>query len=182
MPSILTEADRKVLRYFNKHGFNNVKLTLFVMEQTCTWEQVLELEQYLIDTLTPNLNVDLVAGGYCGYHTPMSEEARNILRKLRGIPIYVYDTTTKSLIFLSDSKQWLYSNIGIHHVYLDNCLSNGNLYLNRFLFSLDFISELPSENILTSDIFISLVNSTRLHYAPNQPASVKIKAENVNHP
>ena len=61
-------------------------------------------------------------------------------------------------------------------------MSNGNLYLNRFLFSLDFISELPYENILTSDIFISLVNSTRLHYAPNQPASVKIKAENVNHP
>lgn len=182
MPSILTRADRKVLRYFNKHGFNNVKLTLFVMESTYSWEQVLELEQYLINTLTPSLNVDLVAGGYCGYHAPMSIEARDILRKLRGTPIYVYDTTTKSLIFMSDSKQWLYTNIGIHHVSLDNCLDNGNLYLNRFLLSLDFISEFPYENILTSYIFISFINSIRTQYVPIQPASKSIKAENINQP
>ena len=70
MPSILAKADRRVLRYFNKYGFNNVKLTLFVVEPTCSWEQVIELEQYLIDTLTSSLNVDLVAG--YGYHTPIS--------------------------------------------------------------------------------------------------------------
>ena len=90
MPSILAKADRRVLRYFNKYGFNNVKLTLFVVEPTCSWEQVIELEQYLIDTLTPSLNVDLVAGGYCGYHTPMSEEARNVLRKLRAGRAHTY--------------------------------------------------------------------------------------------
>lgn len=182
MPSILARADRKVLRYFNKHGFNNVKLTLFIIESNCSWKQVLELEQYLIDTVMPSLNVDLVAGGYCGYHNPMSQEARYILRKLRGIPIYVYDTTTKSLIFMSDSKEWLYSNIGTHHVPLDNCLDNGNLYLNRFLLSLDFISEFPYESILTPDNFISLVNSVKSEYIPKQPASISIKAENVIHP
>ena len=90
MPSILSKADRRILRYFNKYGFNNVKLTLFVVEPTCSWEQVIELEQYLIDTLTPSLNVDLVAGGYCGYHTPMSEEARNVLRKLRAGRAHTY--------------------------------------------------------------------------------------------
>ena len=90
MPSILAKADRRVLRYFNKYGFNNVKLTLFVVEPACSWEQVIELEQYLIDTLTPSLNVDLVAGGYCGYHTPMSEEARNVLRKLRAGRAHTY--------------------------------------------------------------------------------------------
>jgi hypothetical protein len=105
MPSILARTDRKVLRYFNKYGFNNVKLTLFIMDSTSSWEQVLELEQYFIDTLLPNLNVDLVAGGYNGYRSPMSQEARNLLRKLRGTPIYIYDTMTKSLIFVSDSKQ-----------------------------------------------------------------------------
>jgi len=60
-----------------------------------------------IDLISPNLNVDLVAGGYNGYHTPMSLEARDILRKLRGTPIYIYDTFTKSLIFLFDSIQLL---------------------------------------------------------------------------
>lgn len=182
MPSILARTDRKVLRYFNKYGFKNVKLTLFIMDSTSSWEQVIELEQYFIDTLLPSLNVDLVAGGYNGYHSPMSQEARNQLRKLRGTPIYIYDTMTKSLIFVSDSKQWLYTNIGIHHISLNNCISNGNLYLNRFYLTLDFISEYPYEDILSSDSLISLVESVRVQYDPKQPASKSVKAENVIKP
>ena len=182
MPSILARSDRKVLRYFNKYGFSNVKLTLFIMEPSSSWKQVIELEQYFIDTLSPSLNVDLVAGVYNGYHSPMSQEARDLLRKLRGTPIYIYDTHTKSLIFISDSKQWLYINIGIHHISLNNCIANGSLYLNRFLLTLDFISEYPYEDILTEDSLISLVNSVRVQYKPNQPASKSVIAENVIHP
>jgi len=182
MPSILQKSDRKVLRYFNKHGFNNVKLTLFILESTATWEQIIELEQYYIDFISPNLNVDLVAGGYNGYHTPMSLFARNLLRKLRGTPIYFYDTITKSLIFISDSKQWLYSNINIHNVTLENCLNNGNLYLNRFYLSLDIISEFPYESIITNDEMILLIKNVRSQYIPDQPASKMVLAENVNHP
>lgn len=181
-PSILARSDRKVLRHFNKYGFNNVKLTLFIMESLSTWEQLIELEQYFIDTLSPSLNVDLVAGGYNGYHSPMSQEARDLLRKLRGTPIYIYDTITKSLIYMSDSKQWLYTNIGIHHVSLDNCISNGNLYLNRFYLTLDFISEYPYENILSSNRLISLIESVRVQYNPKQPASKSVIAENIIKP
>ena len=112
-PSILNKADRKVLRYFKANGFKNVKLTLLILNSDATWEQAIELEQYYIDILSPKLNVDIVAGGYNGYHTPMSEEAKDRLRKLRGTPIYLYDTFTTSLIFISDSKQWLYDNIKI---------------------------------------------------------------------
>ena len=182
MPSILTRSDRKVLRYFNKYGFTNVKLTLFIMEQTSSWEQIIELEQYFLDTLSPSLNVDLVAGGYNGYHTPMSPEARDSLRKLRGIPLYIYDTITKSLIFVSDSKQWLYQNIGIHYKSLDNCIDNGSLYLNRFYLSLDFISEYPYEAILTSNSLVELVDSVRAQYTPKQPTSKGVYAENIIHP
>lgn len=63
------------------------------------------LEQKYIDLLSPILNVDPVAGGYNGYHTPKSSEARDKLRKLRGTPIYIYDTFSKTLIYISDSKQ-----------------------------------------------------------------------------
>jgi hypothetical protein len=61
------------------------------MNEKATLEQVVELEQYFIDTLKPNLNVDLVASS-SGYHDPMSAEARERLRKHRGggIPIYIY--------------------------------------------------------------------------------------------
>lgn len=90
MPSILAKADRRVIRYFNKHGRlrqKNVKLTLLILSTSATWDQVIDLEQGLrLNLMYPNLNVDLVAGGYYGYHThtPMSTGARNILRKLRG--------------------------------------------------------------------------------------------------
>src|SRR5258708_556039 len=35
-PSILARSDRTVLRHFNQHGINNVKLTLFIMESWST--------------------------------------------------------------------------------------------------------------------------------------------------
>ena len=182
MPSILAKADRKVIRYFNKYGFSKVKLSLFILEPNSTWEQIIELEQYYIDSLSPTLNVDLVAGGYNGYHQAMSKEARDRLRKLRGTVIYLYDANTKSLIYVSDSKEWLYKNIGIHNVSLHNCLIDGNLYLNRFYFSLDIISEFPYESLLNNQDLISLIEVVRSEYKPNQPKSKKIYAENMNNP
>jgi hypothetical protein len=67
----------------------------------------------------------------------MSEEARIKLRKLRGQVFYVYDTSTKTLIFIFDSRKWqfAYDNINIDHRTLNNCLYEGYLYLNRFMFS-----------------------------------------------
>ena len=182
MPSILNKADRKVLRYFKANGFKNVKLTLLILNSDATWEQAIELEQYYIDLLSPKLNVEKIAGGYNGYHAPMSQEAIDRLRKLRGKTVYLYDTVTKSLIFISDSKQWLYNNINIHHVSLDNCLDNAKLFLDRFLFSNDIISEFPYESILTEQELISLIETVKTQYKPNQPKSKAILAENVVNP
>lgn len=182
MPSILAQSNRRVLRYFSKYGFSNVKLTLFIMDPSCTWEQIIELEQYFIDLLSPVLNVDLVAGGYSGFHTPMSQEARDKLRKSRGTRIYIYDTKTKSLIHVSDAKQWLYSNLKIDHRTLDNCLLNGVLYLNRFYFSLEAIIEYPLESLISEQDLVSLVETCKSQLTPNQPASKKILAENFLYP
>jgi hypothetical protein len=32
MPSILSKTDRRVLRYFNKYGFKDVKLSLYILD------------------------------------------------------------------------------------------------------------------------------------------------------
>lgn len=61
MPSILKTKARRVLRYLNKYGFANIKLTIYIMKENSSLEQVVELEQHFIDILKPNLNVDLVA-------------------------------------------------------------------------------------------------------------------------
>ena len=75
MPSILNTKARRVLRYLNKHGFDNINLTVYIMEIKSDLSQIIALEQYLIDTLKPNLNVDLVASS-SGYHEPMGQEIR----------------------------------------------------------------------------------------------------------
>jgi hypothetical protein len=45
MPSILSKADRYVLRYFRKHGFQNVTLVLLILEPGSTAEMAVALEQ-----------------------------------------------------------------------------------------------------------------------------------------
>ena len=83
------------------------------MDEKVSLEQVVELEQYFIDTLKPNLNVDLIASS-SGYHDPMSMEARERLRKQRGIPVYVYKADDFTLLYVFDSKQQMYDSIIIH--------------------------------------------------------------------
>jgi hypothetical protein len=73
MPSILKTKARRVLRYLNKHGFNDMKLTIYIMNENSNLEQVVELEQHFIDNLKPNLNVDLLASS-SGYPEPMAQE------------------------------------------------------------------------------------------------------------
>ena len=74
MPSILAKADRYVLRYFRKYGFQDVTLTLLILEPGSSFEMALELEQYCMDMLSPKLNVDMVASS-----SPCQKNGDNIL-------------------------------------------------------------------------------------------------------
>jgi hypothetical protein len=109
MPSILSKADRRVLRYFHKYGFKDISLTLNIMEEGSTAQMAVELEQYFINTLSLNLNVDLIASS-SGFHEPFSMEWREYFRELRGTPVYVYDISNSTLIHMFNSKTHLYIN------------------------------------------------------------------------
>ena len=52
MSSILKTKARRVLRYFNKYGFTKIKLTIYIMDDSVSLEQVVELEQHFIDSLS----------------------------------------------------------------------------------------------------------------------------------
>jgi hypothetical protein len=56
-------GNRRVLKYLKQKGFNNIELTLYIMKANTTWLEVLELEQYFIINLMPNLNMHLIVGG-----------------------------------------------------------------------------------------------------------------------
>lgn len=185
MPSILANADRRVLRYFKKHGFNNVKLILYIISDNSTVENVIKLEQYFIHSYQDKnslLNVDFIGGGIMGTHASMSIEAREKLRILRGIAIFMYDTYTHSLIYKFKSKQSAYDNIHIDDRTLDNCLDNGILYLNRFMFSLEPINEFPFELLITLNDLVILIKENRLENKSIHKYSKKIQAENIRYP
>lgn len=176
MPSILKTKARRVLRYLNKYGFSNIKLTIYIMDEKSSLEQVVALEQQFIDNLKPNLNVDLVASS-SGYHSPMSQEIRDRLRKQRGTPVYVYTAEDFTLLYIFESKQYMYDSINIHHTSLNDCLNLGILYLDTFLFSLDLIEESTKTNLLSLDIIKSLVKDKRDVYNIKHPAAKAILAE-----
>ena len=103
MPSILNSKARRVIRYLNKYGFNNIRLTIYIMNIESSLDQIVGLEQYFINSLKPNLNEDLLASG-SGYHESMSENIREKLREQRGTPIYVYACEapkTLNLLYIS---------------------------------------------------------------------------------
>jgi hypothetical protein len=182
MPSILAKADRYVLRYFKKYGFNNINLTLYIINDLATVKDILSLEEYFINQLSKNnsLNIETVSGS--GYHKPMSEEAHLKLRKLRGKPFYVYDIQSKSLIFIFDSKQFAYDQINIDHRTLDNCLYNGELFLDKFLLSIEPINEFVFESLISLEELKILIKDQRFLLNSIQINSKSIYVENIDNP
>lgn len=178
MPSILAKADRYVLRYFKKYGFKDVNLILYIMKDSSTIKKILNLEEYFIKKYSKNklLNIEVVPRS--GYHLPMSEEAKNKLRKIRGQPFYVYDNLSKSLIFIFDS----YNNINIDHRTLDECLYDGKLYLDRFLFTLEPLLEFSFESLINLEELQNLIIEQRYKFKIKQPASKIINVENKYNP
>lgn len=183
-PSILKAKSRRVLRYFNKYGFKNASLTIYIMNENSTLDEIVKLEQHFIDTLgasSPNLNVDLVASS-SGYHEPMSQEIRDRLREQRGTSIFVYDSEDFTLLHIFKSKQHIYDTINIHHKTLSNCLNLGEIYLDTFFLSLDFIeesTEVEAPRLLSLEEIKKLVSNKRDIYgeAVKHPASKGIFAE-----
>ena len=176
MPSILKTKARRVLRYLNKHGFNDMKLTIYIMDENSNLEQVVELEQHIIDNIKPNLNLDLLASS-SGYHEPMAQEIREKLRKQKGISVYIYKADDFTLLYVFESKQYMFDSISIHHNTLNDCLNLGTLYLDTFFFSLDLIEESTKTNILRLDEIKTLVNDKRDVYNIKHPAAKAILAE-----
>ena len=176
MPSILQTKARRVLRYFNKHGFQDTNLTIYIMDENSSLDDVVSLEQHFIDTLKPSLNVDLVASS-SGYHEPMGQEIRDRLRKQRGTPVYIYNVEDFTLLYIFESKQHMYDSISIHHKTLNNCLDAGTVYLDTLFLSLDLIEESENTNLLTLEGIKELVNEKRALYTVKHPASISILAE-----
>ena len=157
MPSMLKSGTRRVLRYLNKHSFNEINLTVYIMDIESKEKDIIALEQHFIDTLKPNLNVSSKAGSTT-HQGPMDQAMRQRMRKLKGTAVYVYEAETLCLLFIFDSKQYMSREISIHHNTLNDCLDSGSLYLDYFFLSIEPI-ETVSIKLLALDDMKALVRS-----------------------
>lgn len=152
-----------MLRYFHKYGFKDVTLTLLIMAPTnSTSDIAVQLEQYCMDTLLPDLNVDPVASS-SGYHEPPSASQywRNYFRKVRGTKVVIYDTITAKLLFMSDSVQYIADHVDIHRSTVLRYTTTAELYLNRFLISYDPITEMDNSESIALDLFLAKRHSSK---------------------
>lgn len=179
-PSILATKARKVLKHFHLSGFKNVVLTVYIMDLSSSVKSVVALEQYFIDTLKPQLNVDLIAIG-SGTHDPMSLESRLKLRKERGHPVYIYNGETMEPLYQFESKTHMYKELQMHHTTLNKCLDTGIYYLNFFYLSLDIITEKSQtfEPTISLKELQTLTKTKRDNFniAKIHPSATKVTAE-----
>ena len=182
IPSILNKADRRVLHYFRENGFVDIRLTLHILRENSSVSS-LELEQFFIDSMKPNLNVDLYASS-TGYHEPISEYWRAYFRKARGQGIYIYDANSGKLVLISDSLQYISQYLGIHRNTILRYTVDRNLFLGRFYFRREPISELDNSEPLSIKDFLVLLNIARQEHdkAKVQPKRKAIMAENIVNP
>lgn len=101
---------------------------------------------------------------------------REQLREQRGIPVFVYDANDFTLLHIFPAKQYMFNTINIHHKTLEDCIDNGQLYLDTFFLSLDLIEE-STNNLLTLDEIKALVDKKREIYLVKHPAARVILAE-----
>jgi hypothetical protein len=180
MLNILKTKARKILLYFNDNGLKNIKLTIYIFDSEVSIDNLVKLEQHFFDTLKPNLNMTLIARATYN-NGAMSENAKSKLEK--GIPIFIYDVNNLNLLYIFESKQDMYNKLHIHHSTLNKCLELGELYLDNFLLSLDYIEEFINEDILSLNEIINLITKNReIHKITRQPKAKKILAEFKDNP
>jgi hypothetical protein len=83
------------------------------------------------------------------------------------------------LIFIFDSKQFAYDNINIDHRTLNDCLYEGNIYLNRFMFSLEPIIEFVYEALISLNELKILIKEQRYTQKSIHVTSKKLYVENI---
>ncbi len=130
LPSVLKRQDQRVIMYFNKYGFKNTVLILYIIVgETPSHSVLIELEQAVMDALAlPNLNIELNAR-ISRYNLPRDKDRR----KQKGKKIYVYNKARNQLFYIFDSKQDTYALMKIHRNTLNKCLNNSLPYLNYFV-------------------------------------------------
>ena len=179
LPSIIKSNARKALGHLNKHEFKEMTLTVYIMDIESKVEDVVALEEHLSTywTWEPNLNVSVVVSS-CD-NEPLDQAMRERMlasHTLKGTPVYVYEAETLCLLFIFDSKQYMYKAISIHHKTLDDCLDSGGLYLDYFFLSIEPIEAASLKLIALDDMKALVISKWDAYKCKYHPAARAVLA------
>ena len=124
-----------IRNYFNKHGFDSVRLIIFMLPKKYTFNKLVNAGQGFLDFFKPSLNLDSKATP-SRYNAPMGSQTYKQCVKQRSHYIAVFDRTTNQLLWVFQSKQQCTTLMGIHHSTLTKCINTNTAYLGRFKFSI----------------------------------------------
>lgn len=150
-----------IRRYLNKHGFNSVRLILFLVSKQYSFNELVYTEQAFLDFFKPSLNLDNKATP-SRYNAPMDKLTYATFIKKRSHPIGVFDAVSKKLLYAFDSKQKCTCKMGINHTTFNKYLITSKSYLNSFIFKPllhDYTRVKPAIN--NDDKFINIVKEKR---------------------
>lgn len=133
MPSILNIKIHRVFKYLNKYDFNNIKLTIYILNSQFSLNQIVTLEQHFLNTLNLSFNIDILASSF-KYHKSITQNIREKLYKERDTSVYIYNIKNLNLLYIFELKQNMYNTINIYHKTLTDCLYLNLLYLNYFFY------------------------------------------------
>ena len=135
--SIINSKNSRVYQYFRDNGYENLLLTLFILPVGRSKTSVTEQEQFVMDTLKPDLNVNPIAGGTTGYHMPLSEAIRDRFRIDQGKSFYILDSQSMTVLYHYHSMNHASNQLEMPYSTIKRLITKGALsqYLGRFIFS-----------------------------------------------
>jgi hypothetical protein len=160
----ITVSRSLIYRALLKYGY--ASFTLEILEY-CEIDQLIQREQYYLDTIKPEYNLSKTAGSVLGLkHTeeaieairksklgiPVSEERKLIaaITSATALPVLVTAVeTNETKVFTSIRAASDY--IGIHHSYLAKCIKSKGIYNSKM-----YIVKLLKKNSLDKNIIISI--------------------------
>lgn len=115
LPSVLKRKAQRVLFFFNKYGFKDVRLHVFRLRPPVDINTIIRYEQAALDHHKPSLNVEAFARS-TRYAQPLGHSEQS--KGKRSKPVYVYDLKGV-LLFVFRTKQEAIQQMRNHHTSLN---------------------------------------------------------------
>jgi hypothetical protein len=158
------ETIGKLIPLIKKEGVQAFSLKVLCLTESYSKNQEHSLEQYFLLHSEFNLNTLKVVNDVSG---------------ARAKSLFMYSKDLSELIYSSDIQEDFIFKLGIHHSTFTNSLKTGEIYLNKYIFTSEFINE--AKHIKKSETEIkAMLEKDRLEYLKIKNVIRKVIIKSIN--